>query len=108
MYIVFQLTLGVLAFLIATFIYQYEYKLRVAINFYKAQGVSVLPGTQRPFLGNLVEYGQYEKEAKVSVEPLPTRTMWLFEKMLDDGSGYRPEEHKVVLSNLFGTARLTF
>jgi len=80
----------------------------VAINFYKAQGVTVVPGTERPFLGNLVEYGKYDKEAKLSEEPLPGRSMWLFNKMLDDGTGYKPEEHKVILLNLFGTARLNF
>ena len=45
MHIVFQLTFGSFAFLTAAFIYQYVYKLRVAINFYKAQGVTVVPGT---------------------------------------------------------------
>ena len=104
----FQLTFGVLALLIAAFIYQYVYKLRVTINFYKAQGVTILPGTERPFLGNLVEYGQYEKESKVSEEPLPTRTMWVYSKLLDNGTGYKPEEHKITLMNLFGTARLSF
>lgn len=42
----------------------------------------------------------------MSEEPLPTRGVWVVNKVLDFGEGYKPEDHKVILSNLFGTCRL--
>ena len=85
-----QFLVGVFLLFVLAFTYEHVYKLYSSINFYKAQGVTILPGAGRPFLGNLIDYAQYAKEAKVCDEPLHTRVRWILEKLLDRGSGYKP------------------
>ena len=50
-----QFLVGAFILFVLALIYEYVYKLYRAINFYKAQGVTILPGASRPFLGNLID-----------------------------------------------------
>ena len=97
--ILFQLALSLLLLFVITFIYEYVYKLYSTINFYKAQGVTILPRAGIPFLGNLIDYIDYEAEAKVSDEPLPSSNRWMMCKLLGKGEErFKPEDHKVILN----------
>ena len=60
------LLLGAIAFY-----YEFVYKVQKTLKFYEAQGVRIMPGAYRPFLGNLIEFGAYAKAADSSDIALP-------------------------------------
>ena len=94
-----KIVLGTFLIIVGAFVYQYVYKLYRTISFYRAQGVTILPGCGRPFFGNVIDYIPYAKEEKASDEPLTEKTTWLLNKVLDKESSdsYRPQNHKVIL-----------
>ena len=78
-----KILISVVLLAIAAFIYKYIYKLFKTINFYKAQGVRIMPGARRPLLGNLVEFSSYPEACDQSEEALPTVFKWAEETYFD-------------------------
>ena len=101
-----KLLIGTLSILVLAFIYEYVYKLRRTISFYKAQGVTILPGSERPFIGNAKDMSKFLTVAKSSDEPLPNIFTWVIQTLLGGKQDFKPEDHKVILLNSFGTSRL--
>ena len=60
------LILGAIAFY-----YEFVFKVQKTLKFYEAQGVRIMPGAYRPFLGNLIELGAYAKAVDASDIALP-------------------------------------
>ena len=90
---------------IAAFIYEYVYKLYSTINFYKAQGITILPGATRPLIGNVADIAKFNKAlAENNKEPLGNFLKWLLENLLEpeNKNGYKSENYKAVLWNRFG------
>ena len=63
-----------------------------------------MPGAERPFIGNVPEFAKYDRTTKSSGEPLSDVNIWLLENLIDANKegGYKPENHKAILMNLFG------
>ena len=89
----------------AKFVYEYVYKLHRTINFYKAQGITILPGAERPFIGNMPTFLKCFQVVQTSKEPIQDRILWVINEIYRK-EGFRPEEHKAILKNIFGTPRL--
>jgi len=47
------------------------------INFYRRQGVTIMPGAERPFIGNVPEFAKFDRIAKSSDKPLSDANIWL-------------------------------
>ena len=54
----------------AKFVYEYVYKLNRTIAFYKPQGITILPGAERPFIGNMPTFRKYAQMVQTSKEPI--------------------------------------
>ena len=69
----FLLKIFLLLLLLAAFAFYYEfvYKVQKTLKFYEAQGVRIMPGAYRPFLGNLIEFSAYLKAVDASDIALP-------------------------------------
>ena len=100
-------TLGCIFFLvILALIYYHIYIPRKTINFYKKQGVSILPGASRPLLGNVLEFVKYAKASNASDEPLHPGLTWLTEKLPNDKDGMQMEGHKAIIFSLFSSPNI--
>ena len=49
----------------------------MTINYYKRQGVTILPGATRPLIGNIADFLTYKEQVKASKYPLPHFEVWL-------------------------------
>ena len=104
--ILLQILLFLLFVSVVAFVWEYVYKQNKMISYYEKQGVTILPGARRPYIGNFVEMGAYFKAAKKSQEPLVTSAKWMFDHFIGSdkktGPGcFKPEEHPCVLCNVF-------
>ena len=78
------------------------------INYYKKQGVTILPGASRFIIGNMPEFLYREMAAAKSKLRVKVHFNWVLDYGLGGGEldGFKPEEHKVVLLNLMGDVKL--
>ena len=68
-----------------------------------------MPGSNRPFIGNIIELIERDKAVAKSEEALPTDSQWLFKNVLapEKEIGYEPEKYQAVLYSLLGMPILT-
>ena len=79
-----------------------------AIRYYRAQGVTILPGASRFILGNMIEFMCREQAAAKSKIRVKVHFNWVLDNCLGGGEvdSFKPEEHPVVLLNLMGDIKL--
>ena len=84
------------------------HKLNVFVKFYKDQGCRILPGAERPFLGNLIELGGYQEAADKSEDALPVPIRWAEMKFMDPDQPDRfaGETSPGYIYNIFGKPML--
>ena len=86
---------------VAKFLYEYVYKHYRTIEFYREQGVTILPGAERPLIGNMPNFRKMAQKVQASKEPVQDRILWLLNEIYE--GSFRPEEHKAIMMNVFGT-----
>ena len=104
-----QLFVVLVLFVIVAFLYEFVYKVQRSVHFYKKQGVTILPGVTRPYIGNMLEtVTAYYKAAAESDEPLPCLPFWEFKTALAPETEFEffPERHKATLAFLRGKPML--
>ena len=89
---------------LGAFYYKFVYKMQKTIAFYKSQGVTIVPGADRPVVGNLADGKEHANECKNSEDALPTFFKWLHNTKLDPEvkNHIKYEKHRALLHNIMG------
>ena len=73
-------------------------KLLNSIEFYRKQGITIMPGADRPLIGNLLEYSAYDEEAKNHDGPMPNYHDVIRKRFIKDDY----KDDKATFINIFG------
>ena len=78
------------------------------IQFYEAQGVTVMPNARVPILGNLIDLSKYQKAVEESPEPIVHHKPWLLTKFAKTKGDERfdGKKYPIVLLNVQNTVQL--
>ena len=71
------------------------------INFYKKQGIAVLPGADT-LIGNTKQFEAYTEALKASNGPLCHSFNWVIEQHIGENGLFNSEKNKAIVTNIFG------